>query len=192
MDIHRKIAEFLVRQEYKAQMKQKLYFKPLPIPKYRVFELEDVMPNVIKIAKPDKAKILKVFYEIGPDRAYFHIVFDDEYFPNSAVDKIYRELRKAIFGRTADVESVELRKTNLGWVGNFISTYVGPNVYETSVHLDGTEPYTNTIYVDTWNHLMSCLPAPQIVLRYGYKETNKFELVQGTREDAEKYAGEVS
>ena len=39
---------------------------------------------------------------------------------------------------------------------------------------------------------MSCLPAPQIVLRYGYKETNKFELVQGTREDAEKYAGEVS
>jgi len=192
MDIHRKIAEFLVRQEYKAQMKQKSYFKPLPIPKYRVLELEDITPHTIKIAKPDKAKILKVFYEMGPDRAYFHIVFDDEYFPNSAVDKIYRELRKAIFGRTADVESVELRKTNLGWVGNFVSTYVGPNIYETSVHLDGTEPYTNTIYVNTWNHLMSSLPAPQIVVRYGYKEINKFELVQGTRENAEEYTSEVS
>ena len=192
MDIYYKIAEFLARREYVAQMIQRQYFRPLKPPKFRLFTIEDVKPNRIMIAKPDKARVLKVFYEIGQDRAYFHIVFNDEYFPNSIIDKIYREIRKRMFGRTADVESVEIVRRGPLWFGNFVSTYVGPNLYETSVHLDGTEPYTRTIYVDTWNHLMSTIPAPQILARYGYKDIGKFELVPGTREDAEEYANKVT
>ena len=139
------------------------------------------------LAKADKADLVALFYEPGPDRLFLHLVFSDEYFPNEVIDKIYRQIRKLKFGRTADVESVEIRPGPIR-MANFVTTYCGPNVYETSVHFDGKEPFLGTLYIDTWNHLMSCLPSPAVLARYGFKEAKDFEIREGTRKDAEEFA----
>jgi len=192
MDIAHRIAKALAIQDYKAQLRQRAYFKPLPPPRPRVLKLEDLMPNAIWVANPDESRLLRVYYEIGENRAFFHLVFSDEYVPFGPIDDVYRTIRKELYGRTADVESFEVMKSGSTLLANFVSTYTGPNVYETSVHFDGREPYNNVLYVNTWNHLMSALPAPQIYVRYGYKEAGEVEFVPGTRSDAEEFAKEVS
>ena len=189
MDAYERFANFLVNMEIRAYQRQLAYFRPLPRPKVLAYSIEDVIPRRIFIAKPDKANLLAVFVEPGEDRVFLHLVFDDEYFPNSIIDKIYRAIRKLKFGRTADVESVEIRP--LARLANFVSTYCGPNIYETSIHFDGIEPFTGALYVDTWNHLMSCLPSPAVALRYGFKEAKDYEIYEGTRKDAEEFARRV-
>jgi len=143
MNIYERLAELIANMELRAYQRQLAYFKPLPEPRVLAYSLEDFMPRIY-IAKPDKARLVAVFVEPGEDRIFLHLVFDDEYFPNSIVDKIYRAIRKLKFGRTADVESVEIR-IKPAPVGNFITTYCGLNIYETSVHFDGVEPYTGTL-----------------------------------------------
>ena len=188
MNIYERIANIIANMEVKAYQRQLAYFRPLPRPRVLAYSLEEMIPKIY-IAKPDKARLLAVFVEPGKDRVFLHLVFDDEYFPNSIIDKIYRGIRKLKFGRTVDIESVELQP--LIRMTNFVTTYCGPNVYETSMHFDGKEPYTNELYVDTWNHLMSCLPAPAVLARYGFKEAKDYEIREGTRKDAEEFARRV-
>ena len=185
-----RIAQALANMEELAWKRQLEYFKPLPKPRVLAYSVEDLMPKKIMMAKPDKAKLVAVFYEPGSDRLFLHLVFDDEYFPIDPVDEIYRKIRKEKFGRTADVESVEIRPGPIR-MANFVTTYCGPNVYETSVHFDGKEPFFGTLYVDTWNHLMSCLPSPAVLFRYGFKEAKNYIIREGTRKDAEEFAKKV-
>jgi len=182
------LARLIAGMEELAWRRQLEYFKPLPRPRALAYSVEDLLPRKIMVAKPDKARLAAVFYEPGPDRLFLHLVFSDEYFPIRAVDDIYREIRREKFGRTADVESVEIRPG----AATFVATYCGPNVYETSIHFSGREPYSGTLYVDTWNHLMSCLPSPAVLIRYGFKEVKGYELIEGTRKDAEEFAKSIS
>jgi len=188
MNVYECLANLIANMEVKAYQRQLAYFRPLPKPRVLAYSLEDVIPKIY-IARPDKARLLAVFVEPGEDRVFLHLVFDDEYFPNSIIDKIYRKIRKLKFSRTADVESVELRPTVR--IANFVTTYCGPNIYETSIHFDGQEPYMSTLYVDTWNHLMSCLPSPAVLVRYGFKEAKDYEIIEGTRKDAEEFAKRI-
>ena len=188
MNVYERLANLIANMEAKAYQRQLAYFRPLPKPRVLAYSLEDVIPKIY-IARPDKANLVAVFVEPGEDRVFLHLVFDDEHFPNSIIDKIYRGIRKLKFGRTADVESVELRPTVR--MANFVTTYCGPNIYETSVHFDGAEPYAGNLYVDTWNHLMSCLPSPAVLVRYGFKEAKDYEIIEGTRKDAEEFAKNI-
>jgi len=191
MNTYTQLANIIANIELNAYKKQLAYFKPLPKPRVLAYSVEDLMPEKIMLAKPDKANLVALFYEPGPDRLFLHLVFDDEYFPIDPIDNIYRKIRKEKFGRTADVESVEIRP-GLIRMANFVTTYCGPNVYETSIHFDGREPFLGTLYVDTWNHLMSCLPAPAVLSRYGFKEAKDYIIREGTREDAEEFARRVA
>jgi len=181
------IANLIASIEFEAYKKQLAYFRPLLKPRVLAYSVEDLIPKKIMLAKPDKANLVALFCEPGPDRLFLHLVFDDEYFPIDPVDEIYKEVRKEKFGRTADVESVEIRPGLIRMV-NFVTTYCGPNVYETSAHFDGKEPFLGTLYIDTWNHLMSCLPSPAVLIRHGFKEAKDFEIREGTRKDAEEFA----
>jgi len=187
MNTYTQLANIIANIELEAYKKQLAYFKPLLKPRVLAYSVEDLMPKKIMLAKADKADLVALFYEPGPDRLFLHLVFSDEYFPNKVIDKIYREIRKLKFGRTADVESVEIRPGLIRMV-NFVTTYCGPNVYETSAHFDGKEPFLGTLYIDTWNHLMSCLPSPAVLIRHGFKEAKDYIIREGTREDAEEFA----
>jgi len=196
MRIHKRFARFLAEQEYKSQVIQREHFIPLKraiLP----FKVEEIIPSSIFLANPDPTTLIRVYHEEGFDeknepKMYLHLVFSDEVFPLSKeVDKYYRQFRKESLGRIADVESLEIAQLGSRYIGRFVSTYTGPNIYETSVHLDGSEAYTREVYINTWNHLMSCIPAGAILLRYGYKEAKDYKILKGTRKDAEEYASKV-
>jgi hypothetical protein len=100
----------------------------------------------------------------------YHIIWEDEYFSRSLIDKLYRFLRGLIYGgATQDIEVVRVNPDN----GTFyFQTYEHTDVHgklledgsclwidENKVIPDCTVNGTHIkVYVVTWNHMLSLIP----------------------------------
>jgi len=199
LEIPEPIIKTIIKGEIASQVFQQKYYKALPRAA-DISEYEEVLPTIY-VPKKDGAELIIVFVEGGPvlGRVHFHLVFSDEYAPISAVDEMYRKIRKAWFGRTADIETVGIDLWHLGpslprptpflTSAEFLTTHSGLNPYEVSIHHSGREMYFKEIYVNTWNHLMSC--SPSIWLFFGGYTKTKPEFAIGGREDAERFAQQL-
>lgn len=170
------IPKILIAQKIVSERIQKDYFRKLEA-REEVPEFEIYTPTFMT----EKARVRAVFIEPGA----LHVVYNDEVFPlNDRVDERYRELRKEVFGRTADVESLRVSR------GQAIlpSTSALPNpFFESSLHGYDTQPWTGRLFKSTWNGLISTLPNPFFTFKGGYVKAT-YELRHGNREDAIEYA----
>lgn len=144
--------------------------------------------NRINIMMPriDRARVIAVFYD---DYGGVHIVWDAEHVPLRFIDEAYARIRCREYHRRADIESIRYKNGRIF----FPSTYGPPNTYDTSIHSDGVEPASNTIYVWTWNHMMATQPSLDVVLlRGGYRRESGYMVMRGTRNEAEEWAREVT
>ncbi|WP_258085006.1 hypothetical protein [Thermococcus thermotolerans] len=101
---------------------------------------------------------------------YYYIVWEDEYFSNSLIDKLYRFFRGLVYGgATQDIEVVKVSPDN----GTFyFQTYDHTNVHgrllgdgsclwieEDKIIKDCAVNGTHiNVYTVTWNHMLSLLP----------------------------------
>ncbi|ASJ08574.1 hypothetical protein A3L11_04730 [Thermococcus siculi] len=116
-------------------------------------------------------KPVGILYMVDYDGTlYYYIVWEDEYFSNSLIDKLYRFLRGLIYGgATQDIEVVSVNPDN----GTFyFQTYEHTDVHgklledgtclwieEDKVIPDCTVNETHIkVYVVTWNHMLSLIP----------------------------------
>ncbi|KKL75213.1 hypothetical protein LCGC14_2057150 [marine sediment metagenome] len=132
----------------------------------------------------EKGKLVAVFVEPGAA----HLVFGDEVAPAEALDIQYREVRLKIFGRTHDVESVEViasgdEDVQVRFVGNFAFL----NVYESSLHWTGLEPYKGNLFSETWNHMLSAGGKWVNMVRGGYRKV-EVPVLEGDRAAAEGWS----
>jgi hypothetical protein len=135
------------------------------------------------VFEPALGRVVAVFTEPGA----LHIVFRGEVFPLSeAIDRRYRELRKRLLGRTADIESLTV-DLDRGWAQLFGSSSLLNLVYETNLHGYDWQPWTGRLYKNTWNGLLTTRRHPSIRVRGGYEE-NPFQLRTGNRAEAEEFA----
>lgn len=142
---------------------------------------EIIRPEIyIPVFEPEEATLVAVFVEPGAA----HLVFKDEVAPTTSLDERYREARLRIFGRSADVESVEFESTTEVL---FTDNYSGVQPYETSMHFASVLPYKGAIYSNTWNHLLNVVPCAFIRIRGGYKKM-EVPMVDGNRAAAEEWA----
>ncbi|WP_457752192.1 hypothetical protein [Thermococcus sp.] len=112
-----------------------------------------------------------ILYMVDYDgNLYYYIVWEDEYFSNSLIDKLYRFFRGLVYGgATQDIEVVKVNPEN----GTFyFQTYGHTNVHgklledgsclwleENQVIPDCTVNVTHIkVYVVTWNHMLSLIP----------------------------------
>lgn len=126
-----------------------------------------------------EAELVAVYVEPGAA----HLVFHDEIAPQKDLDERYREVRLKTFGRVHDVESVEFIDSQVKFVGN----YSFLNVYETSLHWTNVETFSDCIFSDTWNHMLSAGGKWFNVVRGGYRLV-KVPILEGDRAAAEKWA----
>ena len=128
--------------------------------------------------EPEQGNLVAIFVEPGAA----HLVFNDEIAPNNELDDQYREVRRKIFGRTHDVESVEFTEEGVKLVNN--AAFL--NIYESSLHWTSVEPYKNAIFSETWNHMLSAGGKWINIVRGGYRlvEAN---IIPGDRAAAEKW-----
>ncbi|KKK80361.1 hypothetical protein LCGC14_2824250 [marine sediment metagenome] len=130
--------------------------------------------------EPAEGNLVAVFVEPGA----VHLVFGDEIAPAKALDTRYREARKKIFGRVHDVESIEvIDSDNVRFIGNFAFL----NVYESSIHWTGVEPYTGSIFSETWNHMLSAGGKWVNIIRGGYRKVEA-PILEGDRAKAEGWS----
>jgi len=155
----------------------------------------------IFIPKIDKAKLVRVFYDIRelPEKIYkddkvidMHLVFSDEYFRLSKkIDEKYRKIRKKIFNRTADIESIVIFPRT-GFI-RFLHNNMSIGTYDMPLHLKAVEfVYLPVIFVNSWNHMLSTRWTLYIVKKLGGYNKVSVPVTEGTREDAEKFAIEIS
>ncbi|NJE00624.1 hypothetical protein [Thermococcus sp. JdF3] len=124
---------------------------------------------VVYTAPDDKP--VGILYMVDYDGViYYYIVWEDEYFSNSLIDKLYRFFRGLVYGgATQDIEVVQVNPDN----GTFyFQTYGHTNVNgqlldngsclwieENTVVPDCAANGTHVkVYVVTWNHMLSLLP----------------------------------
>jgi len=131
------------------------------------------------VFEPEESLLCAVFIAPGEN----HLVFRDEIAPTKAWDEYYRAYRIENLGRAADIESIEITDNEVGyhWCYSFA------NLYETGLHYSGRQPWTSSIYSNTWNHMLSNKVEIPILLRGGYREMHP-EIYYGDRDDAEEYA----
>lgn len=129
--------------------------------------------------EPEVANLVVVFIEPGAA----HLVFRDEVAPQGELDKRYREVRKELFGRVHDVESVEIINGQVKFVNNF--SFI--NIYESSLHWTSLEPYKGALFSDTWNHMLSAGGKWLNIIRGGYRLA-PVQYIEGNREAAEKWS----
>jgi len=186
--------KWIILEEVRSQLHQREYFKPLG---KDIIDYSKFVPKCY-IAKQDKAELVAIFIEGGPvfGKVYLHLVYTDEYCPIPIVDQIYRKIREIWFGRHADIESVEISPLTIGSIVLPIpyitsvkfpttwSSYFQP--YPISIHHSAVEPWSGTLYSNTWNHLMTAGPSPtQLFVNYREEKPKVFV---GSRADAEEYA----
>lgn len=145
-----------------------------------------------KVESEDSA-LVALFVEPGA----VHLVFRDEIAPQKELDERYREVRKKLFGRVHDVESVELLlpdtappirlESGTTLKIKFVNNYSFFNVYETSLHWSSVETYSEALFSDTWNHMLSSGGKWVNVLRGGYRQV-VVPILEGDREAAERWA----
>ena len=135
-------------------------------------------------AEPEAGNLVAIFVEPGAA----HLVFNDEIAPIEELDKKYREVRLKVFGRTHDVESVELIDDGIKFVNN--AAFL--NIYESSLHWSTVEPYKGAIFTETWNHMLSAGGKWINIIRGGYRLVGA-PILEGDRSAAEKWSpGEES
>lgn len=119
--------------------------------------------------EPGKNPLIEVFWitydadmDGEVDTIEYTLAFKDEDYPlNADVDHNYDIYRFGKYGRFVDLEAfyVYIDKTAYGEIYHawFPSSYSGDQSYFVIKpdHLNGYETYFKTIYVNTWNHLMS-------------------------------------
>lgn len=173
------LATSLIQREIEFSLLQHSYFRA------RAVAGPVVTPVVFQpVFEPDEGRLLAIFREAGA----IHLVFLDEIAPNEALNEKYRAERLKIFGRTYDIESVEIGGNGQAF---FNGAGVWPlNPYEVPAHATRWETYRGTIYSTTWNHCMSCSEDPLINLRGGYRE-REAPVYTGGREAAEDYVGRL-
>ncbi len=143
--------------------------------------------------EPEQGKLVAVFVEPGA----VHLVFGDEVAPAEALDIQYREIRLKVFGRTHDVESVEvIASDEMGhpepWEGGkvqvrFVGNFAFLNVYESSIHWTGLEPYKDSLFSETWNHMLSAGGKWVNIIRGGYRKV-EVPVLEGDRAAAEGWS----
>lgn len=177
------IATAMLIPERISERTQRGYFKEFKR-EVKVKKVEIYVPRF----ETREAGVRAVFVEPGA----LHIVFNDEVFPlDEDIDEKYRKMRRRVFGRTADVESLEVSITVVEHA-TFPLTSALPNpVYESSVHGYDIQPWTGRIFKNTWNGLLSTFPNPGIVAKGGYVKAG-FELRKGDRREAERYAQSIN
>ncbi len=131
-------------------------------------------PNI----EPRESDLVAVFLEPGA----CHLVFRDEIAPFADLDTRYREIRKQMYGRAHDVESIEIYGNRVNFVNNFSLL----NLYETSMHSANTEFWVGAIHSDTWNHMLSAGSQLVIKARGGYRQVN-VPMYNGDRSAAERW-----
>jgi hypothetical protein len=183
-----KAAELLFKYEDTFQKIQSEYFRKLyEIGAKAPMAVVDIVQNLqLFVPHRDRARVLAIFYD---DAGGIHIVWSDEYVPLDPIDKAYREIRKRVYGRTTDVESVHIVSDKV----KFVTTYGPPNIYETSMHSDGEVKLSLplTLYSWTWNHLMATIPSMDVIVKGGYYLARDYKIRKGTRDDAEAFAESV-
>jgi hypothetical protein len=165
------VIDNIIREELYYRELQSRYFRS------RAKEGPLVVPAIYQpVIEPAEGALRFIFIEPGA----VHLVFNDEVAPNPVLDSRYRNVRQELYGRTTDVESIEIAGGDL----NFRDDASGLNVYETSAHFQSTAPYQGEVYSSTWNHLMSCRQKLPILVRGGY-QLMVAEIRRGSRADAE-------
>ena len=131
-------------------------------------KVDQYMPTVY--AKPDD-KPMGILYMVDYDGTiHYYIVWEDEYFSNSFIDRLYRFFRGLVYGgATQDIEVVKVNPDN----GTFYFQTHGHADVHGRILPDGsclwleknltvphcTEKRTHIkVYVVTWNHMLSLLP----------------------------------
>jgi hypothetical protein len=138
-----------------------------------------VIPKVWQpVIEPLASNLAVIFREPGA----LHLVFLDEIAPFAELDQKYRQVRREVFNRTTDVESVEL----VDQYAKFIGNYSIPNVYKSSFHWTSTEEWGGNIFSDTWNHLFSTGGTVVDRARGGYRQAS-FVVFEGDRAAAERW-----
>ena len=144
----------------------------------------------VYMPRGDRARTLAAFIDV--DRCAVHIVWSDEYVPVPLLDEAYRALRRRIYGRTTDVETVAIDYDPASGAARLVfhTTFGEPNPYQLSVHNDAAARTRWTgvvrVYSWTWNHLMSWRPSPWVEALGGYW-VERPRLLHGSRGDAERY-----
>jgi len=206
------LSRFLIYDNVRSQMKQINFFrkrignilKTSEINRDEQLYFTKVINEFCKniyVPKIDKAKLVKVFYDIRelPEKIYkddkvidMHLVFSDEYFRLSKkIDEKYREIRKKIFNRTADVESIVIFPRT-GFI-RFLHNNMSIGTYDMPLHLKAVEfIYLPVIFVNSWNHMLATRWTFHITKRLGGYNKVSVSVTEGTREDAEKFAREIS
>lgn len=129
--------------------------------------------------EPEAGNLVAIFVEPGA----VHLVFRDEIAPVKELDEKYREVRSKIFGRTHDVESVEVTEQGIKFVNN--AAFL--NIYESSLHWTSVEPYKNALFSETWNHMLSAGGKWLNIIRGGYRLVGA-TITPGDRQAAEKWS----
>ena len=168
------VAEKIIATEVEHQKMQIDYFtkreKKGPVVRPRVYQ-----PKMEAV----EADLVAVYVEPGA----VHLVFRDEIAPQKALDERYREVRKNIFGRVHDVESVEFIDGQV----KFVNNYSFINIYESSLHWTNVETFTECIFSDTWNHMLTAGGKWVNIVRGGYRLVTA-PILEGDRVAAEKWA----
>lgn len=168
------VAEKVIATEVEHQKMQIDYFtkreKAGAIVRPRVYQ-----PKM----EPAESELVVVFVEPGAA----HLVFRDEIAPQKEMDERYRDIRKKVFGRVHDVESVEFVDSQVKFVNNF--SFI--NIYETSLHWTSVEAFSDFLFSDTWNHMLSAGGKWVNIIRGGYRLVET-PILEGDRSAAEKWA----
>ena len=112
-----------------------------------------------------------VLYMVDYDgNLYYYIVWEDEYFSNSLIDKLYRFFRGLVYGgATQDIEVVKINPDNGTFyfqtyghtdvngklLDNGSCLWVDENQVIPQCTVNGTHI---KVYVVTWNHMLSLIP----------------------------------
>lgn len=139
-----------------------------------------VQPQVYQPKRePEAGNLVAIYVEPGAA----HLVFGDEIAPVEELDMKYREVRRKLFGRTFDIESVEFLENEIKFVNN--AAFL--NIYESSVHWTTVETNKGAIFTETWNHMLSAGGKWINIMRGGYRLVGA-PIINGDRAAAEKWA----
>mgnify|MGYP001569344891 CR=1 FL=1 len=169
------VLDLLIYAELKHQWAQGAYFaqraKAGPSLRPQIYQ-----PKI----ESSRARLGAVFVEPGA----IHLVFLDEVAPSGELDARYREVRQQVFGRTQDVESVEIVNGDIAFQGSASLL----NLFESSIHWTSREENQGALFSNTWNHLLSARRQWYIELRGGYQDqTALAQWLEGDREAAERW-----
>jgi hypothetical protein len=148
-----------------------LYTSGYSLEGYLPWESEKISEySPIVYTKPDDRPAGILYMADMNGDLYYYIVWDDEYFSNAIIDKLYRFFRGLVYGgATQDIEVVRVNPDN----GSFyFQTYGHTNVHgkllanneclwieENKVIPDCAVNGTHIrVYVVTWNHMLSLIP----------------------------------